>query len=471
MIEVGTTPEAVAAPGLLDRLAERLEEEGVANCQWKGHWKRTRWESGAGDVDLLVDSTASQRLSRTLRALDFKPALSPPEARLAGVESWFGYDTARGVLLHLHVHFRVIIGGYWTTLYRVPIEQAVLATAAPHRPFPIPAPDVELLLFALHQVQRQGWRHPERSDDVERELAYLRARTNRTDVAARARDLLPRCDAPFIEACLDALRPGTTRRQRLRLRRGLHARLRGYARRPSFFVLLMRIGRGLRILPPARGMRFARGGAVLALLGGDGAGKSTCVAALSRWLSPPFDLLTAHLGRPPRSLTTLVVGGLLKMRRAIGRRHRAATGTLELARLVCTARDRHLLFRRVRRHAAEGGVALCERYPTPHEPLLAGPEVAHRIGLRSPTRLERRLMRAEQAYYDRITAPDVTMVMLVDPEVAVRRKTTEPSEYVRTRNRIVCDTDWSGTGARLVDAGRPLTAVLADLKTLIWSEL
>jgi thymidylate kinase len=459
-------------PGaLLDRVGEQLQAAGVAHCQWKGHWKRARWESGAGDVDLLVDAAASQLLSRTLSALGFKPALPPPEAQLAGTESWFGYDTATGVLLHIHVHFRLIVGSYWTTLYRLPIERAVLATAIPHRPFPIPAPETELLLFALRQVQRGGWRDPGFGTDVQRELAYLQARIPRGESAARAGETLLSCDVGFVEACLGALAGGMSRRRRIRLRRGLHAQLRQYARRPPFMLLLKRIGRRLHLVPRARGMRFAGGGTVFALLGGDGAGKSTCVAKLEGWLADSFDLMTAHLGRPPRSLTTLLVGGLLKLQRTMGVGRRRPTGTLELARLVCTARDRYLLFRSVRRHAAQGGVALCERYPTPHEPLLVGPEITRLLGSRPPTRLERRLARAEQAYYDRIAAPDVTMVMLVDPEIAVRRKTTEPPDYVRTRNRIVWNTDWSATDARIVDAGRPLDVVLADLRTLIWSEL
>ena len=60
---------------------------------------------------------------------------------------------------------------------------------------------------------------------------------------------------------------------------------------------------------------------------------------------------------------------------------------------------------------------------------------------------------------------------MVEPELAVQRKTDEPADYVRARSRIIWETDWSGTGAHLVDAGRPLPAVLADLNALIWAEV
>ena len=80
-------------------------------------------------------------------------------------------------------------------------------------------------------------------------------------------------------------------------------------------------------------------------------------------------------------------------------------------------------------------------------------------------------MRLEQWYYRRITAPDVIMVLRVEPELAVRRKTDEPADYVRGRARVIWETDWSGTAAHLVDAGRSLPEVLADLKAIVWSEI
>ena len=66
--------------------------------------------------------------------------------------------------------------------------------------------------------------------------------------------------------------------------------------------------------------------------------------------------------------------------------------------------------------------------------------------------------------------PDATIVLQLDPEVAVRRKTDEPEDYVRERVQIVSDTDWAGMhGVYVVDAGRALPEVLSDLKSLVWS--
>jgi len=63
------------------------------------------------------------------------------------------------------------------------------------------------------------------------------------------------------------------------------------------------------------------------------------------------------------------------------------------------------------------------------------------------------------------------IVLLVDPEVAVRRKTDEPADYVRQRGELVWSVDWNAAGARVVDAGQPLADVVADLKAILWQEL
>jgi hypothetical protein len=67
--------------------------------------------------------------------------------------------------------------------------------------------------------------------------------------------------------------------------------------------------------------------------------------------------------------------------------------------------------------------------------------------------------------------PDLLFVLRLDPELAVARKPEEPNDYVRSRGRTVWEMDWTATRAELIDAGRLLPEVLADLKARIWRSL
>src|SRR5438876_36227 len=105
---------------LVERLGEALKHERVAYLQWKGNWKRTRWMSGEGDIDLLVHRSAEPRFSAVLWALGFRRADPPPASAIAGIESYFGLDPVTGRLIHVHTHYRLVVGGIWRTVYRRP---------------------------------------------------------------------------------------------------------------------------------------------------------------------------------------------------------------------------------------------------------------------------------------------------------------------------------------------------------------
>jgi hypothetical protein len=184
---------------LLDRLATRLQDRGVVYCQWKGHWRGHRWASGRGDVDLLVDRESMVPFSRVLDELGFKAALPSGERQFPGVESYLGHDPAVPRLLHLHVHFRLVLGDYWRTIYRLPIERALLEAAIPGLPFKVPTPAYQHLLFVLRMVLRQRGRPllPPRAlwlRGIQGQLDFLDGRCNREEVASILERHLPSVD-------------------------------------------------------------------------------------------------------------------------------------------------------------------------------------------------------------------------------------------------------------------------------------
>src|SRR5205807_1617937 len=98
-----------------------------------------------------------------------------------------------------------------------------------------------------------------------------------------------------------------------------------------------RVASAIGLPAPVEGKGLVTGGRVLALVGGDGAGKTTCATELTAWLGHELATLRVHLGRPPRSLASLAVGCALKVARWL---HGGLAAHFELLRCVCTARDR-----------------------------------------------------------------------------------------------------------------------------------
>ena len=469
---VFTTPPPQAA--LVTRLGAALASRGVSYCQWKGHGKRERWESGRGDIDLLIDSASWSDFADVVGGLGFKLALPPAGREAAGIVHYFGLDERTGQLIHLHVYQRLVIGLPWRTHYRLPLERALLESArgGTSAVFKTAAPEVELIVtvlrLSLRHVLRDSLRRtaPRWLDGALGEVDRLEEQASPEAMFAALRQHLPEVSVSLFSRCRESLLPGCPAWRRILIGITLARALSAHATRPSVFGLGERIWHRVR----PSGQRLASGGSVVALLGGDGSGKSTCADALEAWLGSAVATLHLHLGRPTRSLATLVVGGALKLCQRLGASSRTIAH-LELLRHGCTARDRYALYRRARRFATGGGIAICERYPLPEGWALAGPSEVQGSALAAQSPAATALRKWERRFYERMAPPDLVFLLRLDPETAVSRKPTEPADYVRERARLTAETDWSKSGARIVDAAQPLQQVIATLKAELWSTL
>lgn len=233
------------------------------------------------------------------------------------------------------------------------------------------------------------------------------------------------------------------------------------------------------------------GGALVAIVGGDGAGKSTVVEGLSDWLSSEnIQSHTLHLGKPRWSPLTAIVKSLLKLVAAAKRSSTSSAKALRsslssadegkmslrnrarLAWEVLTARDRYRAYRRARRLASNGSIVICDRYPLPEVSLMDGAVTAR---LKDPSRWglwAHSLAALESLYYDRIARPDILIVLRLDPDIAVERKRdVEPESSVRPRSEEIWRMDWRDTSAIVVEAGSSEDQVLSQVKSAIWSRL
>jgi thymidylate kinase len=464
---------------LLVRLAGALDGRGISYCQWKGMWR----VGTQGDIDLLVDSGAMARFRSLVQELGFKAVVPSGERQIPGVESYLGHDPLIVHPVHLHVHYQLVVGDYWRTVYRLPIEKPLLASSQAADPFPVPAPAYQLLVYVLRMMLRlRGWPLPlSRArwlGGIQGQLDYLEGRCERDALGAVLTQHLPIVDLELFDRCVQALRWQSDPAESAAVRRELHRRLRAHSKQPSLAALVSACGEKFlpeqfRAMLSDGRMRPSGGGIVVALVGADGAGKSTCARELCEWLGGYVPTLHTHLGRPPRSFLTLMVGGALKAEQLWYRllhRNPPAGTHVELLRHLCTARDRYRLYCRLRQYAVAGGVVISERYPIPQERVLVGPCIPGRLGTQ-PSRIARMMQTLESRYYTSILSPDMLFVLQLHPELAVARKVDEPGDYVRARAKVVWETDWSRTPAQVIDASRPLLNVVGDLKTRVWSVL
>ena len=112
-----------------------------------------------------------------------------------------------------------------------------------------------------------------------------------------------------------------------------------------------------------------------------------------------------------------------------------------------------------------------DRFPLTQVKFMDGPHLA-RVTVNVPTtRFMKRLINMEEAYYRKMALPDLLIILRVNPEIAVQRKTDETEESVRARSTEIWELNWEQTNAYVIDANRPKEEVLKDVKQVIWSHL
>lgn len=491
-------PENPPLPLIL-RLAGLLEESGLRYCHWKSNAAIERSASGDNDLDLLVHRDDVRRFTELLSGLDFARA-HKRGASIPGIESFYGFDAEADRLVHVHAHYQLVLGDDRTKNYRLPIEDAYVRSAAQAELFRLPAPEFEFVVFVIRMILKyctwdeilwsamRGRRAAPKRTERE-ELEYLRARVDEERVSDVVDEHLPYVGAALFADCVDALTAGASVGRRINTVRRLELRLQPHARRSRRADRALRIsGRvtqaAARRVRNLEKNRLAGGGVLVGLVGGDGSGKSTALAALDSWLGPEFDVRVVHLGKPKWSATTYGVRvGLKAVALPLGvlERRTGVAPVRRLARvfatyrplfwLVCTARDRSLRYRSARRFASDGSIVLCDRYPHPRLTSMEVPLIATRTAGRPPSRLVRAMIRLEQRYHRSIAAPELLVVLRVHPDIAVQRKTTEDPDSVRTRGAEIWNIDWRDARAHVIDASQSEDAVARELKALVWSTL
>lgn len=499
--EVSDTDDVL---GLIATLCRSLEVEGVRYCHWKSNEAIAKSASGENDLDLLVSRSDAERFEGILRRLGFKDTRQPRWKQLPGVYHSYGVDPETGALVHIHAHYQLVIGDDMTKNIHLPVEAAYLASSRPDRTFMLPSPPFELAVFLIRMtVKHCTWDafvtfQGALSGSERREFNDLLGRVDLAEVWAIAAAHFPFISLDLWERCLRAVKPGSSRWFRIRTAIRLQGTLSGWSRRPPALDTWMRMWRRVRTVVRRKILRrgpitnkLASGGALIAVVGGDGAGKSTAVESLSRWLSSEhIDVRTMHMGKPRWSPLTAVVKSLLKTVAATKRTSTSSAKVLRsslsaadegrmtlrnrarLAWEVLTARDRYRTYRRARRLASNGAIVLCDRYPLPEISLMDGAVTARMKDPARWGRWARSLATIERRYYDRISRPDILLVLRLDPDLAVERKRgVEPESSVRPRSEEIWRMDWRGTPATVIDAASPKDRVLSEIRTAIWSRL
>lgn len=481
------------------KLFDALNQAGIRYCHWKSNIRLEDSLAGRTDLDLLIDPQHEQAFRTLLVEQGFKPLVPPPDKKFPGVEHQLGFDWATGSLIHLHIHFNLVLGEHLLKNYCLPLEKQFLDSTILRFGVRISAPELELIVLCLRAMLKY------RDRDIIKDVLSIRSPgipvLFLTEIKWLSEQVSPRAFEKALSNVSNVI-PGEPIQQFLRLvrekprdgwklltlrtivRRGLRRYRRRDQLAASFFYFKM-LWRKFRL--GERQMGLLAGGRKIALVGADGSGKTSLSQALVKWLSWKVDTHLLYLGSKQPSLLSAALYWLFRIARR-SQTELSARGSLlqPLARLAGRIKNillaRHYLsigvdrFRHYQlgsRLVGSGSVVIFDRFP--FEAPLDGPEIG-RIPAEHPEDLAR-FVRKEEELYHRMQRVDRLILLETPVEVSRSRKPDHPLAVIQAKNDAVTllkerlslsKNTWNWV---FLDSSAPMQEVLLGAKRALWEVL
>jgi hypothetical protein len=483
-----------------------LQRQQISYCYWKSSRRLPAVLAGEGDIDLLIARHDQHRALAILLQRNFKIFPSVADREHPTVLSALGYDAANGLLIHLHLHFCLVLGEPLLKNYCIPWAHLLQARAVTHPTLPIrildPAAEAVVLvvracleLRRLDPVMFRSWRAKTQEFALDR--ADLAARVDRIEFRNLVAELL---GADLVESATVAFYGTEPLERQAQLRRRVRRHFAPYRSYSAVEARARSAGRAVLWIagylnkdflqrPRPWNRRAPGGGCIVAIMGVDGSGKSTSVRTMRSWLGSKIDVIPIYFGtgdgRPswplrPFKMAMPIVAPLLNRRsgrRAPGKPRVAsygktsgdAPGWLYSALLMiwaaAVALDKRIKFTAAHRGASRGLVVLTDRYPQNQTVSFNDGPLLNRL-----TSVPGWLRRFEHNVYalaDRLR-PNLVIKLVITPETAARREPGMDPAVIRERITALQRLEFPGVRVVCVNAEQPLPDMIRTIKHEIW---
>lgn len=498
---------------IADRLADALNNASIDYCHWKSNFDLAEALAGETDLDLLVGRESLSHALTILMHLGFKPATVKWGLNTPSIYHYYGFEPQTGQLFHVHLFCRVLTGESYVKSHLFPFETMLLENTDTIGKIKVASKSAELVLFILRTYIKYSslldlihlTRNRKHLEHLGKELRWLQTDSDISEASRLLKEYCPVMDESLFIKCVATLNGDTSLTERLILARRVRQHLRVYAKysalkRSLSYGHLLCAQMWRRLTGNKKNKMLRAGGVVIAFVGPEATGKSTLVADCASWLGGVFAVRTVHAGKPPSSWLTLPIHRLIPMMRRLLPRLRTtrqeARGTsvykgqskakvggmaslIYAVRSVTLAWDRRRLLLKTRRAAANGEIAICDRYPS----LVVGAMDSRRLE-EEPTNkglviaIYNWLTYVEKRLYQQIPPPDIVLRLTVSIDTAKKRNRerikagNETDAYVESRHRQC--RGWYMTGVKHVhdiDTERPLRETILSVREMIWEAL
>lgn len=483
----------------IKKMLSYFEAENIKYCHWKSNEHLQEALNGDTDLDMLFDPSQRREIEIILDSCGLKRFRATPLMQYNAIEDFIGFDKETAKIWHLHLHYRLTIGEKHLKGYTLPWTEYLLNRRLLDETGVIycSSPADEHLILLMRMALKLRWRDYGKkigSDDAI-ELNWLKERTNNDEIVATAQKLLSKDMVTEVKKLLECNLQNKNQLLKLQkiLRKDMkiyssYNKVTSYLKRSQreFFWLVGGVKRRLGWSSTTANRRISpSGGTVVAILGCDGAGKSTTISYMKKEFGKKLDVYNAYLGsgdgsssllRKPMKLVAKRVGGK-GLGHAVNKELDSTKRVSLKSRLylyakvlwaITLAAEKKKKLKEITRARNNGLLVLVDRYPQVEVPGYSDGPLLTRYSEKHSGLLKKvadwELEIYKSAYSN---PPDLLVKLIVPTEIAIQRKPEMTAEEIENKKATVRKIQMSGHSVE-IDTMKDKISSFGEVMEEIW---
>lgn len=487
----------------IKRMIDCFEKYNIDYCHWKSNEHLNDALNGDTDLDILFRPNQRDLLENALSEAGLKRFRATPLMQYNAIEDYIGFDKETSKIWHLHLHYRLTIGEKHLKGYTVPWTEHILSrryiAISELGDIYCSNPADEYFLLLVRMALKLRWRDLGKkigSDDLV-EIQWLNGKCKDEEVIEVAKKLIDEQVALEIEKLLNINLEG--KNQLLRLQKKLRNKLRVYSSysnctswikrtQREIFWLFGGIKRRMGFCSVNANRRISpSGGTVVAILGCDGAGKSTTISYVKKEFNKKIDVYSTYLGsgdgsssllRKPMKLVAKKVGGKgighsVEKEIDSGKKTSIKAKVYSFAKVIWAitlAYEKKSKLKKITKARNNGLLVLVDRYPQVEVLGYSDGPLLSRYS--AGEGLMKKISDWEYDVYTSayINAPDLLVKLMVPTEIAIQRKPEMTVEEIENK-KVAVRKIHAGKKEVEIDTNCDLINSVSKVMESIWNEI
>jgi len=489
---------------LANNIFSKFEELDIKYCHWKSNEHLLEGLAGVTDLDILIEHSKRDSVENVLSDFSFKRFESI--APYPFIEDYIGVDEQSGNMIHLHLHYKLILGEKFLKGYHIPWENQVLKSAVFDKEHNIfrSSPEHEIILLLIRLTlkvrnrdfifEKVGKRYIDKYT-IE-EIKWLKKRIKTEKLDKYCSGLLGSEYVSEINLLIDKeyisvidLSRFHKKSEKVLNQYSLYTQSNSWylkKKRELKWIIRSIIRRYFSFKTPKRRID-PNGGKIIAIIGADGSGKSTVVKEIQNWLIWKIDVMTVYFGsgdgkssmiRLPMKITNDLLNKK-RIKKKTNRDKELHNNNSESGEFIkkvknfgkipwslALAREKNNKIRLVKCLVNNGITVITDRYPQVNvKGYNDGPLLSYQSGIFSY------LSKWENSIYENAVKnpPDLLIKLDVSPGVAVNRKPNDVTLIeAEKKAEAVKKINFKKSRVVVIDADQELEKVIVQVKNEIW---